>query len=75
MVRPEVRLRVAVPADAPAIAEVFTRSFRNNLPYLPVLHTPDEDRAFISGSVLAKDTVWVAEANGIVGFIAWRRCA
>jgi ribosomal protein S18 acetylase RimI-like enzyme len=72
-VRPDVRLRAAIPGDAPAIAEVFTRSFRSNLPYLPVLHTPEEDRAFISGSVMAKDTVWVAEARGIVGFIAWRQ--
>ncbi|MEX4005902.1 GNAT family N-acetyltransferase [Neoaquamicrobium sediminum] len=36
-----------------------------------MLHTPDEDLAFISGRVLPNQTVTVAEAKGrIVGFIA-----
>jgi GNAT superfamily N-acetyltransferase len=71
-VRPELRLRAATTADAEAVAAVFTRSRRTNLPWLPVLHSEEEDRAFIGGHVLAKETVWVAEAEAIVGFIAWR---
>ncbi len=70
--RPELHLRAATPADAEAVAAVFTRSRRVNLPYFPVLHTEEEDRAFIAGHVLANDTVRVAEADAIVGFIAWR---
>lgn len=72
MARPELRLRAATTADAEAVATVFTRSRRGNLPYLPVLHSEEEDRAFIANIVMVQDTVWVAEAGAIVGFIAWR---
>jgi GNAT superfamily N-acetyltransferase len=38
---------------------------------MPVLHTPDEDLAFICDAVLPRQQVTVAEAGrGIVGFIA-----
>ncbi len=70
---PEVRLRPAIAADAGAIAAVFTRSRRANLPYLPVLHSVEEERAFIADHVLTNDKVWVAERGAIVGFIAWRQ--
>ena len=42
------------------------------LPFLPTLHTPDEDRAFFSGPVFDACTVWVAETDTLAGFIAWR---
>ena len=38
-----------------------------------MLHTPDEDRAFIAGNVLPTCTVWVAVSERIVGFIAFRK--
>jgi putative acetyltransferase len=64
--------RRAGPADAPAIAELFRRVRAAKLPYLPVLHTPAEDVAFFGGHVMETCTVLVAEAGGIVGFIAYR---
>ncbi len=50
---PRVRMRVSVlalrtaqPTDIAAIVEVTRRSKAQGLPYLPVLHTPDEDIEF-----------------------------
>jgi len=64
-----IRLRRAEPADADAVAAVFTPSFAT-LAFLPRPHTPDEDRAF-TRRLVAEQEVWVAEENGrIVGFAA-----
>ena len=39
------------------------------MPYLPELHTPEEDLAFIRAVVLANEEVWVAELGGrVAGF-------
>ena len=65
-------LRIATPDDTTEIARLLRRTLIEALPYLPVLHTPDEDQAFIAGHVLPRCTVWVAEADRIVGFIAFR---
>lgn len=63
-------IRQAGPQDVAGIAAVFTRSFAT-LDFLPSLHTPAEDRAFLGGRVLAEQEVWVAERDGrILGFIA-----
>jgi putative acetyltransferase len=41
------------------------------MPWLPELHTPDEDRHFLRAVVLAEEEVWVAETDGVVaGFTA-----
>lgn len=66
-------LRPASADDAPAIAIVLRRAFRISLPFLPELHTAEEDLWFIRNKVLAENTVWVAEVAGaVVGFIAFR---
>jgi putative acetyltransferase len=62
--------RQATLADADAIAEVFSPSFRL-LTFLPMLHTVEEDRGFIAGVVLRQCEVAVAERAGrIVSFLA-----
>ncbi len=66
-------LRLATADDAPEIALLLRHTLTSALPYLPVLHTPDEDRAFIAFHVLPACTVWVAETDRIVGFIAFRK--
>ena len=64
--------RRATPADVPAIAALFRRVRVANLPYLPDLHTPEEDRAYF-GDLIGRDTVWLAENGGaILGFIGYR---
>src|SRR5262249_22549269 len=62
--------RPATMADAEAIADVFSRSFRL-LTFLPMLHTAEENRGFIRNVILKEYVVTVAEAgSGIASFLA-----
>jgi GNAT superfamily N-acetyltransferase len=68
-----VILRPAVPNDAPAIVVILRTCFRVSLPFLPELHTPQEDLAYVSGKLMAEDAVWVAEiAGAVVGYVGFR---
>jgi GNAT superfamily N-acetyltransferase len=68
-----VILRPAVAEDAPAIAVILGTCFRVSLPFLPELHTPEEDLAYVSGKLMAEDAVWVAEVEGaVVGYVGFR---
>jgi putative acetyltransferase len=63
-------VRRAVPADADAIAALFTASFRL-LTFLPMLHSEEEDREFIATMLMPAAEIWVAaDASGIVSFVA-----
>src|SRR5437870_53076 len=63
-------IRQAGPQDVDGIAAVFTRSFAT-LDFLPQLHTPEQDHAFLGGRVLAEQEVWIAErGDRILGFLA-----
>jgi GNAT superfamily N-acetyltransferase len=63
-----VVLRPAVADDVPVIAEVFRASREAAMPWLPVLHTPDEDLAFFVDQV-REHAAYVAELDGrLVGF-------
>lgn len=65
-----VVLRPATPVDASVIAQVM-RAALSALDWMPMLHTPEEDRAFIAHHVLPHQRVTVAAADGeIVGFVA-----
>jgi putative acetyltransferase len=62
-------IRRATSDDVDEVAALFRRSY-GTLTFLPVLHTPDEDREHLAGVVRDQD-VWVAEEDGrIAGFIA-----
>ena len=64
-------IRTAETRDADAIAVVHRTSMRQALPYLPDLHTEDEDRAWVANVVLPYQEVWIAEAGGrVVGVAA-----
>jgi GNAT superfamily N-acetyltransferase len=64
-------IRLAEARDADAIVTVHRTSMREALPYLPDLHTADEDRAWVANVVLPHQEVWVAEAGGrVVGVAA-----
>ena len=65
-------IRPASPADIDDVARVFSVSFRTAMPFLPVLHTPDEDRVFFRTRVFPFCEIWVANENGVAGFIACR---
>ncbi len=63
-------LRRARVADADAIADVYSASFRL-LTFLPMLHTAAEYRSFIANVILRDCEVIVAEDNsGIVSLLA-----
>ena len=61
---------MATAEDAPAIAALHRRVLCACLPYLPDLHTPEEDLGFFRDRVLVSDVVWVAEADALVGYAA-----
>ena len=66
----KVILRPAKSSDAGAIAKVM-RAALGSFDWMPVIHTPAEDFAFIRDIVLPTQQVTIAEAgNEIVGFIA-----
>jgi GNAT superfamily N-acetyltransferase len=59
-------------SESETIARLF-RSIRTAcLIYLPNLHTPEEDLWFFRERVFREDEVWVAEHDGIVGFVGYR---
>ena len=63
-------IRRAQASDVEAVARLFGAVRQTCLPYLPDLHTPDEDLAFFRERVFAECEVWVA--GEIDGFIAFR---
>jgi N-acetylglutamate synthase-like GNAT family acetyltransferase len=66
-----MRIRKATKDDMPAIAVLHRHTMRTSLPYLPDLHTPQEDLMFFRDILFAKDEVWVAEIDEtIVGYVA-----
>jgi|AGTN01.2.fsa_nt_gi Acetyltransferase (GNAT) family. len=66
-----ITLRRATALDMPEVASVFGKSRRQALPFLPVLHTPEEDIAYFLNSVFPNNQVYVAVDKKIVGFIAF----
>ena len=65
-------LREAILSDAPALARLHRASRANAMPWLPVIHTPDEDLEFFRDRVLPGQAVLVAEvSNEVAGFIAY----
>lgn len=67
-----VLYRPATQADAEPIALLFRATRQKCMPYLPTLHTADEDVKFFSRRVLPVDSVWVAVRGGsVVGFCAF----
>jgi putative acetyltransferase len=63
-------LRRAGKSHVKAIAEVFAASRDEAMPWLPVLHTPEEDHAFFA-AVVREQEVWVSVVdNRVAGFAA-----
>jgi GNAT superfamily N-acetyltransferase len=61
-------LRRAHAGDGDAIAALFAAARAEAMPWLPVLHTAEEDRVFF-GRAVQERQVWVAEVDGrVAGF-------
>lgn len=68
------RLRPALPSDMRAVARLHRRVRLACLPYLPELHTPEDDVAFFQGLVFPRSAIWLAEAGqDLIGFGALAR--
>jgi putative acetyltransferase len=64
-------LRLATLEDANELAGILRAAMRGAMPWLPDLHTPEDDRRFLRESVLPNEEVWVLQGDGpIVGFAA-----
>lgn len=70
-----LELRPAGDEDIGQVARVFKISFRYALPYLPNLHSANDDFDYFKTRVFVENQVWVAESKGeessIIGFIAF----
>lgn len=65
--------RRLTPEDAEATAKLHRASFDDRLPWLPGLHTSDEDRAFYTHVVFDQCEVWgTFEDGALIAFIAFR---
>ena len=61
----------AEPADADALAAIFTAARRQAMPWLPELHSEAEDRHFIADRVMGVSEVLVARrTHQPVGFVS-----
>jgi len=67
-----VIVRRAGAADAEALARLHRLTMRVSLPYLPELHTPQEDLRYFADKLLPDNEVWLAEEGGVaLGYIAF----
>jgi putative acetyltransferase len=72
------RLRRAAPSDMDAVARLHRHVRKTCLPYLPNLHSPEEDLAFFSQKVFPRSTIWLGETelgeteDELAGFAAVR---
>jgi len=65
-------IRRADARDAEGVARLHRHVRCASLPFLPDLHTVDEDLQFFSDTVFAQCEVWVAGVGALDGFIAFR---
>jgi putative acetyltransferase len=63
-------VRAARESDAASVARLHRLVVRASLPYLPELHTPEDDLDYFTSVVFTEGDVWVADAGDVVGFCA-----
>lgn len=61
-----MNLRPARSEDAPELARLHRNSIETAMPWLPKLHTPEEDLWWMETIVLPNQQVWVAECDGVI---------
>lgn len=72
MVPDDIAIRPALRGESEEIARLLRHVMKTCLPYLPNLHTPEEDRAFVRDQMFARCVVWVAASTALHGFCAFR---
>jgi putative acetyltransferase len=66
-----VVIRRALVDESDKVAAIHRLSRETALPFLPVLHTPDEDRQYFRTGVFPACEVWIVEDGAPLGFIAF----
>ena len=69
-----MKLRRATLDEMSDVARLYRHTVRTSLPFLPEMHTPEEDIAFFSERLYVTTEVWLAvdEAGDIEGYIAFK---
>jgi len=63
-------VRQARHEEADTLAVILRVAMWTAMPFLPQLHTPEEDRRFVREIVFSRCDVWVAELDGrVAGFL------
>jgi len=66
-------LRRARLDDMPALARLYRRTVRTSLPFVPELHTPEDETRWFAERLFAANEVWLAEESAAAaGYIAFR---
>lgn len=65
-------MRRATPEDAGAIARLHRMVVRHCLPFLPELHSAEEDLTFFREHFLPENEVWLWDLTGIVAYCGFR---
>ncbi len=66
-------LRRATLDDMTALARLHRRTVQISLPFLPTLHTPQEDAWWFCERLFTTNEVWLAEdGDGPIGYVAFR---
>ena len=65
-------VRPLTEADVDDVCAVFRRSRASAMPWLPVLHTPDEDRRFFANEIATSEG-WAVDPAGVLLGFALRR--
>ncbi len=61
----DLTIRRAVPADAPAVADVYITAFKSTYNF-PLAHTDEECRGWLANEVVPRMETWVVEIGGRV---------
>jgi GNAT superfamily N-acetyltransferase len=66
-------LRQALLDDMPVLARLYRRTVKTSLPFIPTLHTPEEDAWWFAERLFTVNEVWLVEGeDGPEGYIAFR---
>lgn len=67
----QLQLKPAAPKDAPVLARIHVQARAAAMPWLPVLHTEGETRAWMTDVVLKTQEIWIVVGDGTaLGFMA-----
>jgi ribosomal protein S18 acetylase RimI-like enzyme len=67
----QVQYRLATPADAAALADMYLEARKTLMKYAPLAHSDDDVRCWVKDVLTPEHEVWVAKHEGtIVGMMA-----